>query len=272
MALTLDNLKSYDDIKHLISPFDCILMRGGDLISDVIDVLEKYQLSMNTFTHIGMVVTSDILPKCVVNKHEFVLNPDKLYILESTFSYNVPGFVKGVNDVTTNKGKFGVQLRELEQIIPFYIHSQKTKVAWCRLLNNPYFNNKQLMQDKFISFFDNYHERKYEMDPLGLLAAIFTSFRGMRDVQDKMITKAWKKINKNANDKDIPIVNFQFCSELIANVYQCIGVLDERVNTKDVLPMDFFGDKIDHLDCLLDKPIYFKDWDIKNDKAIIYNL
>lgn len=274
MELSKTNLKHYNELIPEICPFDTIMFRGGDNISDLIAMLEKYELSMNTFTHIGMVVTSDILPKCIVENGEFILDHEKLYILESTFSYNVPGFVKGVNDISTNKGKFGVQLRELEQIIPSYIQNEKTKVAWCELINNPYrktisdteeslTHRRLLLRDKFTVFFEDYHSRNYEMDPLGLLSAMFIPLRPIRDFRDSFYTKLWRKISK----KQIPIVDLQFCSELVANAYQCIGILDENVVTKNVLPMDFFGN--DRLKKLVNNPIYFRDW---NDNAVQYKL
>ncbi len=39
-------------------------------------------------------------------------------------------------DITTGHGKLGVQLRDLEDVIPRYIINEKTTVAWCKLLNN----------------------------------------------------------------------------------------------------------------------------------------
>src|SRR5437868_4194060 len=121
----------YSELKNLIKPFDLIAFRGGDVISDLIAVLEKYEVGCDTFTHVGMVVTSEILP----NQN---LDPNKLYILESTFGYQIPLIYDNKPDVITGKGNFGVLLRDLEEIIPWYIYNDKTKVAWCKLLNNPF--------------------------------------------------------------------------------------------------------------------------------------
>ncbi len=265
MEINKDNLKYYYEYIDKICPFDAILFRDDDYISDIIAVLEKYKLNMNTFTHIGMVVTSDILPECTIDNKIFKLKPKKLYVFESTFGYTMPGIIENVKDIS-GKGKFGVQLRELEKVIPNYIDSQKTKVAWCKLRNNPYrqkdesneelLKRRQELQLQFISFFNNYYNRTYEINPLGLLSSMFTSLRPLRDQRDKLYTKIWKKMNKNA--KDVPIVNFQFCSELIANVWNMIGVIN--VDARNYIPMDVFGDSIDDVDRVVDDPIYFKDW------------
>lgn len=263
MELTVDNLKSFEELKSLISPFDSICFRGDNIVSDTIALFQQYELSINTFTHIGMVVTSDILTEY----QDFKLQPGKFYILESTMSNNI-------HDIISQKPKFGVQLRDLELIIPHHIRNQKIRVAWCKLINNPYNNidKREELKQQFTQFFNDYYHRKYEVDPLGLISSIITPLRPLRDQRDKVYTKLWKKIHKQATEKDIPIVNYQFCSELVANVYKLIHIYDDHVIAKDVVPVDFFGDKVDSLKRVLEDPIYIKDWDYENDKAIVYNL
>ena len=232
----------YSDLKNHIKPFDLIAFRGGDVISDLIAILEKYEVGADTFTHVGIVVTSEILP----NQN---LDPDKLYILESTFAYQIPLIYDNKPDVITGRGHFGVILRDLEEIINWYICNDKTKVAWCKLLNNPVINNDLIT--KFEQFFDSYHNRTYDMDLLGLFGAIFPQIRGLRDLQDKLLNKMFKRIK----GKDFPA--WQFCSELVANAYQLIGVIDQKFDSKNVLPIDFFGYDRDGIPKLVCEPIYF---------------
>ncbi len=280
MALSLDNLYTYESIKSQICPFDVMFFRGSDLCSDLISVLEKHQVSSGTFTHIGVIVTKDILPKCKVDNGYFELEKDKIYLLESTFSYTIgiAGITTG-GDVTTGKGKFGVQLREAEKVIPNYIFNDKTRVAFGPLINNPFrrtaedtddtmINRRTLLKEKFTLFFEDYHQRLYEINAIGLLSAIFPSLRLLRETRDKIYEKLWKKINKHATQT--PIVNMQFCSELVGNVYQLIGVIGHEFNTKDILPMDFFGQDYDKLPMLVKDVYYIKDWDLENQPAVIY--
>ena len=65
-----------------------------------------YSLEMGLWTHVGMVITSDLL-----NFKNSV--PGKLYVWESTMSGSL---ADGVNDTITNAGKFGVQIRSLEML------------------------------------------------------------------------------------------------------------------------------------------------------------
>jgi hypothetical protein len=145
-----------------------------------------------------------------------------------------------------------VLLRDLEEIINWYIYNDKTKVAWCKLLNNPY-DSKDLgvLKRDFEQFFENYHNRTYDMDLLGLFGALFPQVRSLRDTQDKLLNKIFKKVK----GKDFPA--WQFCSELVANVYQLIGVIDQKFDSKNVLPIDFFGYDRDGIPKLVCEPVYF---------------
>lgn len=282
LELTKDNLHTYESIKSQILPFDAMFFRGSDLCSDLISVLEKYQVSSGLFTHIGVVVTKDILEKCKVDNGYFELEKDKIYLLESTFSYtnSIAGITTG-GDVTTGKGKIGVQLREAEKVIPNYIFNEMTKVAFGPLINNPYrrtledtddslSERRKQLKEKFTLFFEDYHQRLYEINAIGLLSAIFPSLRLLRDTRDKIYEKLWKKIHKKATQT--PIVNLQFCSELVGNVYQLIGVISNEFNTKNILPMDFFGQDYDRLPLIIKDVYYIKDWDLPNKSAIEYNF
>ena len=118
IKIDYSNLSTYDAIKNKIRPLDLIAFRGGDIISDLIATLESHEVGIGAFSHVGMVVTSEILPSCMVNGKEFYLAPDRVYVFESTFTYDIPHITDGVPDVTTGHGEFGVQLRDLEDVIP----------------------------------------------------------------------------------------------------------------------------------------------------------
>lgn len=247
----------YKTIASQIRPFDLIAFRGGDVISDLIEAMQKYELGTGTFSHVGMAVTSELLPSCLVDGKLFVLVPGKVYIMESTFTYNVPGFTESAPDVTTGKGFFGVQLRDLEQVIPIYITNEKTKVAWCSLIDNPWDSqSKEELSEKFQKVFDEFNHRFYEMDFLSLLAAMFPSLRLIRNMKDKLTRKLFKLLGKyHLSDS-----GWQFCSELVATIYQTFGILPENFDPKDVLPIDFFGYDNDGIPALVKTPIFINDY------------
>ena len=258
-----NNIISYSEIKGKILPFDLIAFRGGDIISGIIAKLENNQVGMDAFSHVGIAVTSDILPK-------MNLISGRIYIFESTLSYNIPGETDGVPDVITGSGELGVQLRDLEEIIPRYITDEKCHVAWCKLINNPYERKERESDEdlkfrriniskKFSKIFKRYHGRMYEMDLISLFGSIFPRVRKLRTAQDdicNLIKKFW-----GSNDPDSGPVGWQFCSELVANIYQAFGLISKDFDTKDVIPIDFFGCDEDGLPILVQSPVFIKDWD-----------
>lgn len=268
LVMTHDNLVYYQDIKGKIQPFDLLAFKGGDIMSDLISVLEKYEFEVGTFTHVGMVVTSDILPKY----KDFTLEKDKIYIFESTFTYNVKGFTDGPPDVITKSGWFGVQLRDLEEVIPSYITNEKTEVAWCSLINNPYNEStKKKLSKKFSKFFESYEGRFYEMDVESLLASMFPCLRSIRSVRDNIFVHLYQTFHLHGLMKDSEgPAGWQFCSELVANVYQMIGIIPKSVNTKNILPINFFGFDHEGIPSLVQNPIFIKDWNLPNQPAIHY--
>src|SRR5439155_24159894 len=118
----------------------------------------------------------------------------ELYLLESTFSY-FTSITHSIPDVTTGKCKFGIQLKKLKDVIHNYIYNDKTKVAWCKLLNNPFDDvHKQCqLKENFTLFYNQYHQRLYDMDPLSLLGSMFPAVRHFRDKKDILYNKLWNK-------------------------------------------------------------------------------
>ena len=286
MKLSMDesNLFSYQEIKDKLLPFDLIAFRGGDLISDLITILEEYQVGVGVFSHVGMVVTADILPNFYYDGKEFTLKPNHPYILESTFSYNIKGIMDNSPDVIIRKGHLGVQLRDLEEVIPRYIIDEKTKVAWCKLLNNPFDiiegesietsnRRRDIVKEKFINFFESYHGRLYEMNPESLFAAMFPSLRFIRSIRDNIFKSLFEVLcSWGITKKKTDPSGWQFCSELVANVYQTINVISEDFDPRDILPIDFFGNDQDNLPGLVSSPIFIKDWDLPGNSAVHYAI
>lgn len=136
-------VSNYHSMKGLLSNLDLIMFRGDDIISDTIAELQKCDM----FTHVGLVIKSDLLPDC----H---LDPDRLYILESTYSYEISGMDNGPPDYLTNQQHFGVQLRDLELVCNSYIYNAKTKMVWFQL-------DRIVDTTNFSSIFQRYHMKPF---------------------------------------------------------------------------------------------------------------
>ena len=252
-------------IKENIRAFDIIAFRGSGIVDDIISMFEKYEISCGDFSHVGMVITSDVLTSFKIASSEtentkFVLEPGKLYILESTLSGHPP-------DVSDSKISSGVCLRELETVIPKYIINEKTKVAWCKLINNPLDNQFfEPEKKKFKKMFLKYHEKSYDMSPIDLAAAMFPVLRPIRNVKNELFNNVAKMLGMASVDTPS---GWQFCSEIIANFYKEFDVIAKDFNPEDVLPMDFFGFDEDGLPNLIKEIVYIKDWD--EDKELLSN-
>lgn len=221
-----------------ISPLDLIMFRGGEFFSDLIALMQRYKVQLDDFTHVGLVVTSDILK----SYNGFKLHPGKIYVLESTFSYPIPskladllGLGAPVPDVITGGAKFGVQLRDLEELLPAYLINEKTRVAWCKLKNNPY-QDPNIVK-KFKKVFKKYHGIPYEGSIVSLLSSIFPPLRKLRKLEHRLLDAVWKISGQEL----VSPSGWQFCSELIANIYKYLGIIDKSVDPMNVVPMDFMA-------------------------------
>jgi hypothetical protein len=122
-----NNIKTFDEIKDKIKPYDIICFYGDGIISKIIGFFEDFTLGSDEWTHIGMVVTTDIIP--IKNG-----KPGKLYLLDSSMSgENHDGTI----NIETGVGKSGVQIRSLKSVI-----KKRLKVAWFKLQNKPVDNTK----------------------------------------------------------------------------------------------------------------------------------
>ena len=234
-------MTTFNNIKNSLKPLDLVMFSGGEYVSHLIKFMEKNLLERpnepnngvdpGAFSHVGMVVTSDIL------EHKQVL-PGKFYVLESTMGGPLS------QDKVLNimgKSKFGVQLRDLEELIPSYLSSEGSAIAIARL--KPEYST--LCRDKtlFTSVFKKYNGRTYDINPISLAASLLKVCRCIREPMEEMT---------GTN-------NWLFCSELVAQVYIDMGVINNSINPKNVVPMDFVGFETDKngIPNMIDYPITY---------------
>src|SRR5438309_11598776 len=89
----------FSDLKNQVKPLDLMVFRGSDFVSDTISFLEKWKFGQGDWTHVGVVMTTDVIT--IKNGQ-----PGRLYLWESTMSGKTLG--DGVNNVETNQATFGV--------------------------------------------------------------------------------------------------------------------------------------------------------------------
>jgi hypothetical protein len=131
---------------------------------------------------------------------------DMLLLWESTI-------LSGEKDIEAKKIKSGVQLT----ILSDRIHSYNGEVAFRRLLSNRTYE----MIDNLVNFRHEVRNRSYETSAMELIksALDFGDFKNKEDLSSL------------------------FCSELIAEAYQRMGLLDESKPSNEFIPRDFTLEK-----------------------------
>ena len=264
-------MKTYGDIKPFLKPYDGILFKGTDGISKIIQIGEQFELNNDEFSHIGIVITSELLPWLTQ------LQKDRFYLLESTINIGS----NCVPDIIIGQGRMGVQIRDLEEVITVYLKTHQAKIAWCPLIDNPWIQKKeetnqiyQLRRHEllmiFRKFYDINGQKIYDYSILDLLSALFPYLRPIRNSLNEVIIEGHRLLTTFKITKPEKIdkekmweaeLNLEqtrlFCSELVTMLYQMNNIIDPILNPADVVPVDFLGHD-GRMKKVLDDPIYLK--------------
>jgi len=284
----MTSYRKFSDIKNNIQPLDLIFFKATDYISLAIRESEKIEQKCGEFSHVGLVVNKELLP--------FIseLKPDRLYIWESTISKKLPGRDSSLSvpDIETGKPRFGVQIRDLEEVfynfyncstnyvtLPFsYIYSFFGKIksffipnsvltpqiAWCKLIRNPWLTDSYESKSKIINILNRFHTinglRFYELNPIVLLSSVFPDLRPYRSKYDSFIINLHNTLVKyglsygNETPQDIEETTV-FCSQFVMMIYQDLNIVSREYDPSNFTPMSFF-DKNNYTLNLLYDPIY----------------
>ena len=269
----------YVQLVDKMRPLDIIAFNGADIVSDIVDLAQKYFLGSGEFTHVAMVVTDEILPYKG-------LEPGKIYIWESTISGDPFGLSDDVVTMDTGKCYMGVQLRDLEEVLYKYLSNSGTSkafAAWCPLYNNPC-NRKPVESDseyesrmhdvktKFREIFDTYHHRSYELDVANMLASIYKPARWYRDAYNSFTKRLYEGLRwlRIVGPREQGPSGWQFCSELITRVYQEYGIISNEYDPSNAVPMDFFGFDEDGMPNITDNPVYINELKISDLSIVVH--
>lgn len=210
-------------IKDQVKPLDIIVFRGAEFVSDTISLLEKLKLGDGDWTHVGIVITPDIIP--IKNSV-----PGKLYVWESTMSGELGD---GVDNVETGKATFGVQIRDLEDVIDKYDNDKETKIGWGQLIDNPlvksdketieaYLQRKSKISQILSNFDINTGNATYDYNCCDLCSTIYPKC--------------------STYSKDIFGSNKRyFCSQLVAKILELVKMMPKAIDPEHVAPVDLLG-------------------------------
>lgn len=233
-------------------PFDLLGFRDMGILGKIVTLGEKLEIGVAQFSHVGIVITAEVLD------HPN-LDPKKIYVFESTTSLAVPG-ADTPPDALTGHGYLGVQLRELPEVIASYEEDGASKVALCRLRNNPWNEkaHRPTLRTTFTRLFKTYYHAFYEMSAITMAASLFPELRSVRKARHELIGQIGEKLEKWGFATPINPNKWQFCSELVARTYQAIGMLPLTIEPENVVPIDFLVDGDSEVPRIVDDPVYLK--------------
>ena len=260
------NIKlDYKYVKKHIKPFDLILFRGADVISNSISFIEKKKLGCGDWSHVGIAITSEYFPCLSIfdkkGKNDNNDN-DNIYIYESTMS-GILG--DGVNKIEGRT--FGVQLRRLSEVVPAYLSKNGTRIGWCSL--NEYASSRML------------HKIKCSCDPCECCKCGDSckcdpckcckcddedGLERLKESLDKfyldnidtgydynilrMMTSVFPFLTKFISDSS----KRMFCSELVTHVYKIIGIVDKNIDPETIAPVELISFTNNNLKTVVNLP------------------
>ena len=198
--LTVEN---YHTFKEKMESFDLLMFRGDDIISDAIAEIQ----TDDQFSHTGLVIHPNLLPG-------YNLEPDRLYVFESTYSYNIEGMDNGPPDYITGERFFGVQIRDLETVCTSYLHNDKTKISWFALKRRPHVAN-------FVHTFTRYHRRPF-------LSCEIVPVVNLRQITPDIMLMAKSIINATII-RTILQSSFS-CVNLVTSIYIDLGLISAQTS------------------------------------------
>lgn len=224
----------YNDIKDQIKPLDLMVFKGSDVVAHSIAYMENAFLHDGDWNHVGVVVTTDIMP--IKNGID-----GKLYIFESTLSSAM--YTNNINDIERGTGVFGVQIRPLEEIIYAYDDDLDTKVGWCSLINNPIDKDIENVRMLMTAFKEEHGDATYDYNICNLLSTVMCTCTSCRRA-------CCGRSNKF------------FCSELVATIYQLFGIIGPDVEPVKICPIELLGVTNDNIGIIVKLPpvVVTRDW------------
>lgn len=207
----------YSQLQPKIQPLDLILFQGADFVSQTL--LRKELKTPNNFSHVGLVVTSDILPDVKA------LIPGRLYVWESTIANSLPG----------------LQIRDLEEVITAYTATPGVKVAWGHLQKNPWrlTASKQALIETMKGHYDKYTQKIRDAQPTTCCWCRPKNLLSPLDIQGHTLLTSHKQ------------TNWLHHPELSALIYHGFGILPVEKDPQDFTPVDFIAGKSPVIDSIL---------------------
>ena len=231
---------TYNSIFESANPLDLIAFKKPQSVISFDNYNEENIDSI--FTHIGIVVTKDILP-------DLKLEPNKLYVWESTMKYNIPTIS---SDKCTTNGDVGIRVLDLEKICNNKTDLGYSDIALGQLMYNPWitkdYANASINEQRLyiINKFKAMHKNCYNIYTLNKKSPREKSTKNIFYTNSKPkilntnITDSYGVVMTIGLDNTNNKINTMFSSIMIGLLYKKIGILPKRININTLTAIDFF--------------------------------
>lgn len=239
-----NNLVNYADIHELIQPLDIILMYGGNGTKEIIDFITNKNISIGVVTHLGIVVTSDILRHYRKNGKKYRLKEGSKYLMEISLQTNRKN--SGAKSVIT--------VRNLAKVAKEYYNGKYIKFGWSKLKSSSKLKDKETIKSLLTEFVRKYTGKAYYATSL-----LYTAFPILRLSEDAVNqhSKSFTNILVDVTRNNKPLTGgVALCSRLILDVYKLAGIVSVGYRPEEALPIDFYGYE---LPPIVENPLYIKD-------------
>lgn len=235
----------YASIRNQMRSLDLILFRGSNIVSKAIIKIESLEDCVDAqYSHSGICIEGRHLLPCVRKEEEEWLRADGLYVFESIMSGKLND---GVLDVDGHS-HLAVQLRQMDDVVKVTA-TEECGMSWCPLKESIRPKDDPELAAKVRTIYDRYLGLTYDVSVIDLAGATSSStsrwirdcsfFRWFRDVVYGITVGTERAIDGDQLPKDNKPSRWQFCSELVANIYRDIGIVPKTVEPQDVMPQDF---------------------------------
>lgn len=226
-----------------IAPLDIIFYKGDGLVSTSISTIEKIFLNNGDWSHVGLVITNDLIP--IING-----KPNEKYIWETFLPVS-----SEIKSCELDKQVNGLQIRKLVDVVDFYDDSISSKIGWSKLINNPYKRNENDTDE-------TYNNRIIQLKTI--LTNIYNEFTNKSEYQTNMLRSIGAIIpfmeffvDKKTDDKKHRF----FCSEFVTYIYQSLGLISDKIVPGFIAPVELIGFTNNDFPVVINKPVIIKaDW------------
>eukprot|EP01137_Pigoraptor_chileana_P000446 Opistho-2@36659 len=210
---------TYEEVLRRASPLDMFFFQGSAAFSAAIRHTEKLAFGVGDFSHVGIIVTTDVLP--ITNGVK-----GRLYVWEA-----IKGGNPAAPDVETREVRPGVQIRDVEAVLKMYVKPGLSRMAWARLKDNPCCAGDESLaktRTRLTELHAMFNGAPYDANVVHLASAMSEKIHALR--------KAFAAdAESSMSESDAAM----FCSEWATRVYQAAGVFPEDFSAEQMAPQEF---------------------------------